>query len=71
MLAKQDIFEEVMTMKPAQKAELIDKLILSLDIPNQKVEELWKNEVEDRVEAYENGDIKAVSIKEVFKKYEV
>ncbi|WP_458699715.1 addiction module protein [Sulfurospirillum sp. 1307] len=71
MLAKEDIFEEVMTMKPAQKAELIDKLILSLDIPNQEVEELWKEEVENRVEAYENGDIETVSIKEVFKKYEV
>jgi putative addiction module component (TIGR02574 family) len=71
MLAKQDIFKEVMTMKPAQKAELIDKLILSLDIPNQKVEELWRDEVENRVKAYENGEIKTVSIKEVFKKYEV
>ncbi len=70
MLVKQDIYEEVMTMKPAQKAELIDKLILSLDIPNQKVEELWKNEVEDRVDAYKEGKIKTVAIKEVFAKYE-
>ena len=71
MLATQEIYEEVMTMKPAQKAELIDKLILSLDIPNQKVEELWKEEVEDRLNAYKNGEIETVSMQEVFKKYEV
>jgi len=68
MLAKQEIYEEIMTMKPAQKAELIDKLILSLDIPNQKVEELWKNEAEDRVDAYEKGKIKTVCLAEVNKK---
>ena len=71
MLAKQEIYEEIMTMKPAQKAELIDKLILSLDIPNQKVEEQWKDEVENRVKAYESGEIATVSMKEVFQKYEV
>jgi len=71
MLAKQEIYEEIMTMKPAQKAELIDKLILSLDIPNQKVEEQWKDEVENRVKAYESGEIATVSTKEVFQKYEV
>jgi len=71
MLAKQEIYKEIMTMKPAQKAELIDKLILSLDIPNQKVEEQWKDEVENRVKAYESGKIATVSMKEVFQKYEV
>ena len=71
MLAKQEIYEEIMTMKPAQKAELIDKLILSLDVPNQKVEEQWKDEVENRVKAYESGEIATVSMKEVFQKYEV
>ena len=71
MLPKQDIYKEVMTMKPVEKAELIDKLILSLDIPNQTIEKLWQDEVEKRVNAYEKDNIKTIGLKEVFIKYEV
>lgn len=33
-------------------------------------DELWKNEVEDRVDAYEKGKIITIAVKEVFAKYE-
>ena len=54
-------------MRPAEKAELIDKLLSSLDKPDKELDELWAKEAEDRVEAYEQGKIKALTLKEVLK----
>jgi hypothetical protein len=41
--------------------------ILSLP-PVKRIDQLWADEAEDRLNAYENGEIKAVPASEVFKK---
>jgi putative addiction module component (TIGR02574 family) len=64
------ILKEALTLKPSEKAELIDKLLLSLDKPDEDIEELWAKEVESRIDAYEQGKIKAVPLEEILKKYE-
>ncbi|MFC1693256.1 addiction module protein [Candidatus Latescibacterota bacterium] len=69
MPAPDEILKEVLTLKPAQKAELIDKLLSSLDKPDREIDELWAKEVESRIDAYERGKIKAVSLEKVFEKY--
>jgi hypothetical protein len=70
MLATKTIYNEALIMQPLEKVKLIDKLILSLDIPNQFIEKQWNDEVEDRINAFENGKIKTIMAKEVFDKYE-
>jgi putative addiction module component (TIGR02574 family) len=64
-----EVLREALALRPAQKAELIDKLILSLDKPDKDIDELWAKEAESRIEAYEQGKIKAVTLEEVLKKY--
>ncbi|MFA9240506.1 MAG: addiction module protein [Candidatus Paceibacteria bacterium] len=63
------IYDEAMSMKPLEKIHLIDELLKSLDLPNQNIDELWKREIEDRIKAYDKGEIESVSIDEVFSKY--
>ena len=69
MTASDDILKEALTLKPAQKAELIDSLLSSLDKPDKEIDKLWAKEAESRIDAYERGKIKAVSLKKVFEKY--
>lgn len=69
MTAPQNILKEALTLKPSEKAELVDKLLSSLDRPDREIDQLWAKEVEDRIDAYERGEIKAVTLKEVFEKY--
>ncbi len=69
MPASDEILKEALTLKPEQKAELIDKLLSSLDKPDMEIEELWVREAESRIDAYERGKIKAVSLEKVFEKY--
>ena len=64
------VFEEALSLPPKERAELIDRLQSSLDdLPSRKkIDELWAQEAEDRIDAFERGKIKAVSGKEVFEK---
>ena len=63
------VLEEALTLTPAQKAELIDRLLSSLDKPDKDIDELWAKEVESRIDAYEKGKIRAVTLEEVLEKY--
>jgi putative addiction module component (TIGR02574 family) len=65
-----EVMKEALTLKPAQKAELIDKLLFSLDKPVKEIDEFWAKEAESRIDAYEKGKIKAVTLDQVLKKYQ-
>lgn len=69
MTASNEILKEALNLTPTEKAELIDKLLSSLDEPDKELDDLWAKEAEDRIQAYEQGKIKALSIKEILKKY--
>jgi putative addiction module component (TIGR02574 family) len=69
MTTTDNILREALRLKPAEKAELIDKLLYSLDKPDKEIDSLWTNEVEDRIEAYEQGELKAISLEEILQKY--
>ena len=64
-----DIFEEAVRLKPDKRAELVDTLLSSLNKPDKEIDRLWAKEVESRIEAHEQGVIKAVSLEEVLEKY--
>ena len=63
------IKEEVLALKPIEKLKLIDELLLSLDKPNKDFDDVWAEEVEKRVDAYDKGQILKIEAKEVFKRY--
>ena len=61
------VLEEALSLPPGERAELIDRLLSSLDSTfRQRIDELWAQEAEERLDAFERGEIKAVSAKEVF-----
>jgi len=65
----ENIFKEALTLEPSEKAQLIDKLIHSLDKPDKEIDELWAKEAEDRIDGYEQGNLKAISLEQVLQKY--
>ncbi len=69
MSAIDNIFKEALSLRPSEKAQLIDKLIASLDKPDKEIDELWDKEVEDRIDAYDQGKLRAISLEKVFQKY--
>jgi putative addiction module component (TIGR02574 family) len=69
MTTTENIIKEALTLKPSEKAQLIDKLISTLDKPDTEIDELWAKEAEDRIDAYDQGKLKAVSLEKVLQKY--
>ena len=69
MQDSKEILKKAMELPPLEKAEFIDKLLSSLDEPDRNIDELWAKEAEDRIEAYENGKLRTLSIMEVLEKY--
>ena len=69
MTAPNNILKEALNLKPSKKAELIDKLLHSLDKPDREIDELWAKEAEDRIDAYDRGKIKAITLEKVLAKY--
>ncbi len=69
MSTAMDILKEAIQLDPNEKAKLVDQLITSLDMPDKDIDKLWAEEAESRLEAYQQGNLKAVSLEEVLSKY--
>ena len=63
------IIKEALALRPKQKAKLVDKLLSSLNGSGEELDGIWADEGEARIEAFENGKLKAVSLEDVLSKY--
>ncbi len=64
-----NVLKDALTLRPSEKAELVDKLLSSLDQPDRNIDKLWAKEAESRIDAYDQGKIKALSLEKVLQKY--
>ena len=69
MVDTDTLFKEALLLDPKKRAELIDKLLSSFDMLDTEVDALWVREAEDRINAYEQGKMRAVSLEDVLRKY--
>ena len=70
MSKKNKLLKDALLLEPKEKAMLIEALIKSLDTPDEAIDDLWKKESESRIDAYEKGELKAVTVREAFAKYQ-
>jgi putative addiction module component (TIGR02574 family) len=59
---------EARKLTPTERAELIDELMASLDQPDPAIDELWAKEAEDRLAAYDRGEMEVHDITQVVAK---
>jgi len=65
----QEVLLKALDLPPLERAELVEQILASFDFPARKeIDALWAKEIEDRIDAYERGDIGAVPAKDVFDK---
>jgi putative addiction module component (TIGR02574 family) len=65
------IFKEALDLPALDRVNLADRLLRSLDRQDEAIDELWKKEIGDRLEAYRAGNAETVSMNEVLAKYTV
>jgi putative addiction module component (TIGR02574 family) len=65
---RKKLLEDLLKLTPLEKANIIDVLLKSLDEPDAALDELWAEEAESRIEAYEKGELGSISLEEFFNK---
>jgi len=62
-----EVLDEALKLKPMDRAELVEQILASFEFPERKqIDEVWAQEAEDRLEAYERGEIQSTPAKKVF-----
>ncbi len=56
-------------LPPAERMEVVERILDSLDQPDATLDALWAKEADDRLTAYRCGEIKAVALSDVIAKY--
>lgn len=60
------LIEQVLELPPDERTRVAERLLSSLEPELSPVDLLWAQEAEDRLDAYERGEIKASPAEEVF-----
>lgn len=66
-MSAEELLDEAMKLKPEERLTLVEGLIKSLDEPDKKLDEIWAEEAEKRLNAYRNGKLEGVPMEEIFK----
>lgn len=65
------LLAESLKLPPTERAELIENILSSFEFPSRKkIDELWAQEAESRIDALERGELTTISAEEVFEKIE-
>ena len=63
----EQILNEALALPPIERAELVEQLLSSFDFPvREEIDTRWAQEAEDRIGAFERGDLKSKSVRQVF-----
>ena len=65
----QQVLEKAIHLPPVERAKLVEQILSSFDRPyREEIDALWAKEAEDRIDAYDQGKIKAIPASQVFEK---
>ena len=67
--AVNSIINQVLELSAPERADVVEKLLFSLDVPDANIDAIWVKEADARIEAYDKGEIETVPATEVFDKY--
>jgi len=60
------ILEDALQLPPLDRATVIETLLASLAHPGARIDELWAQEAEDRIVAFDAGHLQAYDAEKVF-----
>ena len=63
------ILAEALALPPTERAEIIDELLSSFEFPARgEIDAAWAHEAEDRIDAYERGEMRSTPARTVFER---
>jgi len=65
----EDLLKEALDLPPIERVALVDQLLISLDRPDDAIDEVWRKEIAARLRAYRSGTAETVSAEEILAEY--
>ena len=65
-MGKQEIIELALQLKAADRFEVVEKIMQSLDKPDAEIDRVWAEEALHRARACDEGRMKTIPFDEVF-----
>jgi putative addiction module component (TIGR02574 family) len=66
-----EVLAQALKLSPLEKAELVERIPDTFLLPERKaIDEHWSAEAEDRIDAYDRGEVAARSVMDVFARIE-
>ena len=62
----QELLEQALSLPPIQQVEFVGDLSSFEFPPRHQLDALWADEVEDRIDSYDQGKIESISADKVF-----
>ncbi|MDO8140477.1 MAG: addiction module protein [Candidatus Brocadiales bacterium] len=69
-MGSKDILDQALKLKPEERFLIIEGLIVSLDQPDKKLDDIWAEEAEKRLKAYREGKLEGIPMEDIFSKKE-
>jgi len=63
------VINQALELASTERADIVGKLLISLDSLDPFIDAIWAKEADARIEAYERGELETISAEEVFRKY--
>jgi putative addiction module component (TIGR02574 family) len=65
------ILAEALELSPVARAELVENILSSFEFKARNtIDALWAQEVEDRIDAFERGEMSTIPAKDIFAEIE-
>ncbi|MFQ5638461.1 MAG: addiction module protein [bacterium] len=64
------VLKDALELSPIERANLVDRLLSTLDQPDDQIDSLWRKEVQERIEAHKAGKIRSLPLAQVLAKYQ-
>lgn len=68
-ITAETLSQQAAQLPPAERMELVERILDTLDSPDPSVDALWAKEADERLAAYRRGEIRAIPLGEVLGKY--
>jgi putative addiction module component (TIGR02574 family) len=64
----QDMVKQALKLDPAQRFELVEEILHSLDQPDPAIDAVWLEKAERRLAAHRAGKVKGIPAEDIFGK---
>lgn len=65
-MGTQELVTMALKLNPADRFDLVDQVLHSLDKPDPEIDRIWLDEAERRLTAYRAGRVQGIPAKEIF-----